>query len=491
MSLITGAITLPAQAVSGEPLAGFVGIAINGSSQLVLVNSAGTAATFALTFGKTLTVSNTLTLTGTDGASANLDRLANLATGKVLGRTTAGTGAVEELSISGTGSVAMTNSPSFTTPTLGTPASGALSNCTSIPAGQLTGDVALARIATALTAPGAIGGGTASTVGATVLNIPATTSSVGQITQAGSKILHTYGTRNVWLGLDAGNFTTTGSDCVGIGNNAGLSLGAGASNNMLIGANSGAYMTTGYSNVCIGISTGYALAGGKENVAIGYVSMQNGASGGNNVAIGYAAFQNIGAGTYNVAIGSGAGNSTAAVGGISGVNITTGDYNTLIGNDAAVTLADAQYRTAIGAGSRCASDNTVTLGRAADAVVVPGSLAVTGAATLGAAWKSGAPQVVVGNGAVAAPSLTTLVSVYENNGTADTTATLAAGADGQIKVISCNGVVSTYNVIITATIAGGYTAFLLDDKQGNIVLQYSSTLSAWVVLAISAQCILA
>src|SRR3989344_691045 len=38
---------------------------------------------------------------------------------KVLGRTTAGAGVVEELSMTGTGSVAMSTSPSFTTPTLG------------------------------------------------------------------------------------------------------------------------------------------------------------------------------------------------------------------------------------------------------------------------------------------------------------------------------------------------------------------------------------
>jgi hypothetical protein len=54
-------------------------------------------------------------------------------------------------------------SPTLTTPALGTPASGALTNCTSIPSAQLTGDVAVARIATALTTPGAIGGTTPST----------------------------------------------------------------------------------------------------------------------------------------------------------------------------------------------------------------------------------------------------------------------------------------------------------------------------------------
>ena len=37
-------------------------------------------------------------------------------------------------------------SPTFTTPALGTPASGALTNCTLLPAGQLSGTVAVARL---------------------------------------------------------------------------------------------------------------------------------------------------------------------------------------------------------------------------------------------------------------------------------------------------------------------------------------------------------
>lgn len=42
-------------------------------------------------------------------------------------------GVLGEYSISGTGSVAMTNSPTLVTPTLGTPASGTLTNCTGLP----------------------------------------------------------------------------------------------------------------------------------------------------------------------------------------------------------------------------------------------------------------------------------------------------------------------------------------------------------------------
>lgn len=53
-----------------------------------------------------------------------------MSTGKILGRATASTGAIEEIAVTGTGSVVLANSPTLITPALGTPASGTLTNCT-------------------------------------------------------------------------------------------------------------------------------------------------------------------------------------------------------------------------------------------------------------------------------------------------------------------------------------------------------------------------
>lgn len=76
--------------------------------------------------GKTATISNSITLTGTDGTTYNLNNLGGLTlnstttTGFTAGRILYSDGSVvQQYAISGTGSVAMTNSPTFVTPALG------------------------------------------------------------------------------------------------------------------------------------------------------------------------------------------------------------------------------------------------------------------------------------------------------------------------------------------------------------------------------------
>lgn len=121
-----------------------------------------TTGTYTLTggAGKTLTFNNTLTFTGTDSSSVAFG-----AGGTVLyssstipltvGTTTitSGTntkvlfdnsGVLGEYTISGSGNVAMTTSPSFTTPILGTPTSGTLTNATGLPIAGLVSSTSTA-----------------------------------------------------------------------------------------------------------------------------------------------------------------------------------------------------------------------------------------------------------------------------------------------------------------------------------------------------------
>ena len=165
-----------------------------------------------------------------------------------------------------------------------------------------------------------------------LLDLVATTSTAGQITQAGTRLLHTYGTENLFFGLNAGNTYNTSVYSVGIGTRSLLSLSSG-SHNLCLGWQSGYYITTGWDNTIFG--------------------------------------------GYNTGLG-----------------ISTGAANTLIGAGADIT--NGNYRGAIGAFSSCTADDTIVIGkvagtysvngtpgsRSADAVIIPGTLTVNGGLTI-------------------------------------------------------------------------------------------------------------
>lgn len=155
-------------------------------------------------------------------------------------------------------------------------------------------------IATSPSASGTITGGTGLT--ATTGNVTitsgnlaitaATTSSVGQITQGGTRILHTFGTQNTWVGSGAGNFTLTGTVNVAVGNTAMQSVSSG-SNNVAVGSQCMANGTiTGNNNTIAGFQSGYTIAGGSDNTSWGYNSLSSITSGNRNTALG----RNAGAG---------------------------------------------------------------------------------------------------------------------------------------------------------------------------------------------------
>jgi len=174
-----------------------------------------------------------------------------------------------------------------------------------------------------------------------LLDIVATTATAGQITQAGTRILHTYGTDNLFLGGGAGNTTNTGFYSVGIGTRALFSL------------------TTGRQNLCFGWQSGYYITTGWDNTVFG---------------------------GYNTGLG-----------------ISTGSGNLVVGAGADIT--NGNYRGAIGAYSSCTADDTIVIGkvagtynvngtpgsRSADNVIIPGLLNANGGVTIasGKALKLG------------------------------------------------------------------------------------------------------
>lgn len=133
-------------------------VAIWGDNISIFTNDAG-----YLTANQTITLSGDVSGTGSTSISVTIGndkvtfaKMQNIATSRILGRTTAGTGDIEELPIgagiatflatpssanlasavtdeTGSGALVFANSPTLVTPALGTPSSGTLTNCTGLP----------------------------------------------------------------------------------------------------------------------------------------------------------------------------------------------------------------------------------------------------------------------------------------------------------------------------------------------------------------------
>src|SRR5438445_569927 len=130
------------------------------------------------------------------------------------------------------------------------------------------------------------------------LALPATTSAgtAGVITLGGNPFIHGFGTDNIFLGANAGNFTMTGISNTGSRSYALTSITPGTENT-----------ATGYQALTNATSS--------QNTAIGYQALTSNTTGGGNTAIGYQALDGS-TGCCNTAIGPHAGSL-----------ITTGDWN--------------------------------------------------------------------------------------------------------------------------------------------------------------------
>ena len=103
----------------------------------------------------------------------------------------------------------------------------------------------------------------------------ATTSAVGQITQAGTAVFHTMGgVTNVWIGSGAGNFTLSGgfNTYVGSMNGAGTPVWTSGAQNTGMGWASFQKATTASYNTGVGIQALQNLVSGNYNAALGYLA---------------------------------------------------------------------------------------------------------------------------------------------------------------------------------------------------------------------------
>jgi hypothetical protein len=167
---------------------------------------------------------------------------------------------------------------------------------------------------------GGFGAGTVTLAGN--LALPEETSpSAGAVTKGGARLLHTYGSANTFVGLEAGNVSMTGSSNTAVGRRGLYSNTTGGSNtaagHWALYAN-----TTGASNTASGHRALFSNSSGDRNTAAGNQALYANTTGGFNTAAGALALYQNTTGLRNTALGYRA-----------GINNTTGSDNVWIGNE--------------------------------------------------------------------------------------------------------------------------------------------------------------
>jgi len=367
----TGAIVLAGSLAVGS--GGTGATAVTGSGNNVLSTSP-TLVTPILGTPQSGTLTNCTSIP-VNQATGNLP-VANLGSGTGASSTTFwrgdGTWAAPTFSGSttGTGAYVLATSPTLVTPILGTPQSGALTNCTSIPVNQATGTLAVANGGTGgttSTGSGAVVLATSPTITTPVISGNTTVNSLRLGTGPGS------GSRNtVFGGSTAGGLSSnSGTDNTSIGFNAGAALDSTASNNTALGSTALAASTTTSNNTAVGYGA-FNKSTGSFNTGLGSYAGFSTTTGGSNIAIGYSTLYSAITASDNVAVGNSAllsntGEGNTGIGHSAGTSITSGGANVCVGYSSGATLTTGTNNICIGyssAPSSASVSNTVTLGNA-------------------------------------------------------------------------------------------------------------------------------
>ena len=166
--------------------------------------------------------------------------------------------------------------------------------------------------------------------------LQSSTSTAGNILKGAQAFIHTFGSQNTFIGVNAGNFTMSGNSNTASGAGA-LSSNTSGGNNTASGNTALLSNTTGGSNTASGDSALKGNTIGFQNTASGASALQSNTTGVNNTASGMAALLNNLGGSRNTASGVGAlqnntsGNDNIAIGFGAGGN-WTGSFNIAIGS---------------------------------------------------------------------------------------------------------------------------------------------------------------
>ena len=214
---------------------------------------------------------------------------------------------------------------------------------------------------------------------------------------AGTNLLQTTASGNSYFGAGAGAANTTGFSNSMFGDSAGFQNTA--SNNSFFGASAGNQNSSGTNNAFFGFSAGSANTSASSNSFFGANSGSSNMTGANNAFFGASSGQDNVDGTDNSFFGvntgraNSSGSNNSYFGRLAGRNTNTGSNNTMvglsagtsnnsgssltiIGANADVASNNLSFATALGAGAVVSSNNTVQLGRSTDSVNIPGKLKV-------------------------------------------------------------------------------------------------------------------
>lgn len=194
----------------------------------------------------------------------------------------------------------------------------------------------------------------------------------GGVIMIGEKrFIHSFGDHNTFVGVDAGNLSTSGEGNTGVGTNA-LSSNTAGTCNTAVGAQTLKANTVGNNNTALGHWALQFNTSGEDNTATGVLALYYNSTGSKNTADGDNTLTNNGSGYENTALGTyslnlnteGAGNTASGYYALSSNTLgndnvaagwhaldanTVGYFNTAIGAEANVSSAGLHNATAVGA----------------------------------------------------------------------------------------------------------------------------------------------